>query len=106
MTDDKVMLKAEDLDGYLTENDMRELNRLDEMFNETMKYFSPMNKEKIIEGADKKTFEPMEGKFSKDKFGFFYKEQRLEGVSYEDIKDLMKASRIDDKKVPGYKYKE
>ena len=63
-------------------------------------------KEKIIEGADKKTFEPMEGKFSKDKFGFFYKEQRLEGVSYEDIKDLMKASRIDDKKVPGYKYKE
>ena len=53
MTDDKVMLKAEDLDGYLTENDMRELNRLDEMFNETMKYFSPMNKEKIIEGYDK-----------------------------------------------------
>lgn len=48
----------------------------------------------------------MEGEFSKDKFGFFYKEQRLEGVSYEDIKDLMKASRIDDKKVPGYKYKE
>lgn len=49
----KVILKAEDLDGYLTSEDMAELKTLDEMFKETMKSFDPINEEKIIEGYDK-----------------------------------------------------
>ncbi|MCR5401371.1 MAG: uracil phosphoribosyltransferase [Treponema sp.] len=51
--DEKIILKAEDLDGYLTDDDMKELNCLDSMFKETMKYFEPKNEEKIIEGYDK-----------------------------------------------------
>ena len=49
----KKILKAEDLDGYLTAEDNADLKRLDEMFKETMKFFEPVNKEKIIEGFDK-----------------------------------------------------
>ncbi len=49
----KVILKAEDLDGYLTSDDMTELKTLDEMFKDTMQYFDPVNEEKIIEGYDK-----------------------------------------------------
>ncbi len=49
----QVILKAEDLDGYLTQTDMADLARLDEMFKETMKFFDPIDKEKIIEGYDK-----------------------------------------------------
>ena len=44
---------------------------------------------KMIEGADIKTFEPLKNGFSKDKYSYFYNEQRLEGINYEDIKDLM-----------------
>ena len=47
MADNKIILKAEDLDGYLTETDMRELERLDAMFKDTMQYFDPVNKETI-----------------------------------------------------------
>ncbi len=53
MSDNKIILKAEDLDGYLTKQDIDDLNRLDNMFKETMKYFEPVNKDKIIEGYDK-----------------------------------------------------
>ncbi len=49
----KVILKAEDLDGYLTDEDQSELKRLDEMFRETMKSFDPVNEAKIIEGYDR-----------------------------------------------------
>ena len=49
----KIILKAEDLDGYLTAQDMQELSNLDEMFKETMKFFEPKNEKKIIEGYDK-----------------------------------------------------
>ncbi|MBR1722063.1 MAG: uracil phosphoribosyltransferase, partial [Treponema sp.] len=49
----KIILKAEDLDGYLTNEDSADLKRLDEMFKETMKSFDPVNKDKIIEGYDK-----------------------------------------------------
>jgi len=51
--DNKIILKAEDLDGYLTQEDLSDLNRLDEMFKETMKSFEPVNEEKIVEGYDK-----------------------------------------------------
>ena len=52
MTDDKVILKAEDLDGYLTRQDQADLDRLDKMYKETMKSFDPVNEKKIIEAYD------------------------------------------------------
>ena len=61
--------------------------------------------DKIIEGADIKSFEPLKNGFSKDKYSYFYKEQRLEGINYEEIKDFINSFGLDDKKVPGYKYK-
>ena len=51
--DNKIILKAEDLDGYLTQEDMADLQNLEVMFKETMKSFDPVNEEKIIEGYDK-----------------------------------------------------
>ncbi|QTQ14124.1 uracil phosphoribosyltransferase [Treponema parvum] len=53
MVDDRVILKAEDLDGYLTRQDKLNLNRLEEMYSETMRFFQPENKEKIISQYDK-----------------------------------------------------
>jgi uracil phosphoribosyltransferase len=53
MTDDKVVLKAEDLDGYLTRQDLLDLDVLDKMYKETMKSFDPVNEDKIIEAYDK-----------------------------------------------------
>ncbi len=53
MAADKIILKAEDLDGYLTNEDMTDLKNLDDMFKETMKSFEPLNQEKVIEGYDK-----------------------------------------------------
>ena len=49
----KIILKAEDLDGYLTSEDNADLKRLDEMFKETMKSFDPVDEAKIIEGYDR-----------------------------------------------------
>ena len=49
MADDKIILKAEDLDGYLTEQDQDDLKRLATMYEDTMKSFVPLNKEKTIE---------------------------------------------------------
>ena len=53
MASDKIILKAEDLDGYLTRQDLLDLERLDKMFKETMKSFDPVDEQKIIEGYDK-----------------------------------------------------
>ncbi len=54
MADDKIVLKAEDLDGYLTENDIKDLRRLDRMYSETMEYFSsPVDKAGIINCYDR-----------------------------------------------------
>ena len=50
---EKIILKAEDLDGYLTNDDMAELKQLDEMFTETMRYFNPVDEAKIIDSFDK-----------------------------------------------------
>ncbi|MCF0124495.1 MAG: uracil phosphoribosyltransferase [Treponema sp.] len=52
MSNDKIILKAEDLDGYLTEKDQSDLKKLDNLFNETMQYFDPLNKEKVITQYD------------------------------------------------------
>lgn len=52
MANDKIILKAEDLDGYLTNDDLKDLDNLEKMYKETMKSFDPVNKEKIIEGYD------------------------------------------------------
>lgn len=53
MDESKIILKAEDLDGYLTNEDMADLQNLDNMFKETMKSFEPVNESKIIEGYDR-----------------------------------------------------
>ena len=53
MADDKIILKAEDLDGYLTEQDMKDLNSLEEMYNQAMTNFSPLNIENTINAYDK-----------------------------------------------------
>ncbi len=53
MSDNKIILKAEDLDGYLTADDMADLKTLDTMFKHTMKSFEPVDEEKIVEGYDK-----------------------------------------------------
>ncbi|ERF60044.1 uracil phosphoribosyltransferase [Treponema socranskii subsp. socranskii VPI DR56BR1116 = ATCC 35536] len=49
MAGDEVILKAEDLDGYLTRQDQIDLDELDKMYKETMKSFDPVNKQKIID---------------------------------------------------------
>lgn len=53
MADDKIILKAEDLDGYLTEQDIKDLNSLEEMYNQAMTNFSPLNIENTINAYDK-----------------------------------------------------
>ena len=52
MEDNKIILKAEDLDGYLTAEDQQDLDRLESMFKETMKFFDPKDEDKIIQGYD------------------------------------------------------
>ena len=51
--ENKIILKAEDLDGYLTADDMADLKTLDTMFKDTMKSFEPVDEEKIVEGYDR-----------------------------------------------------
>ena len=47
--ENKIILKAEDLDGYLTSEDMDDLKKLEVMFKETMKSFEPKDETKIID---------------------------------------------------------
>ena len=49
---DKVILKAEDLDGYLTAEDQEDLQGLEAMYQATMSYFSPVQKEMIVKSFD------------------------------------------------------
>jgi Uracil phosphoribosyltransferase len=49
---DKVILKAEDLDGYLTKQDQADLQSLEGMYKETMKSFDPVNEDAIIKSFD------------------------------------------------------
>ncbi len=53
MAEDKIVLKAEDLDGYLTKKDMDDLALLKSMYADTMKYFEPKNESKIVDSFDK-----------------------------------------------------
>lgn len=53
MADDKIILKAEDLDGYLTQGDQDDLARLSKMYDETIETFSPLDKNATIEQFDK-----------------------------------------------------
>ena len=53
MNDEKIILKAEDLDGSLSRQDQLDLARLDTMYKETLKSFEPVDKQKIIENFDK-----------------------------------------------------
>ena len=41
--ENKIILKAEDLDGYLTDEDQNDLSELEVLFKETMQYFEPKN---------------------------------------------------------------
>lgn len=53
MENEKIILKAEDLDGYLSRQDQLDLARLDTMYKETLNSFEPVDKQKIIENFDK-----------------------------------------------------
>lgn len=53
MSDEKIILKAEDLDGYLTAQDQDDLARLSKMYGEAMKSFSPLDKAATIAHFDK-----------------------------------------------------
>jgi uracil phosphoribosyltransferase len=50
---ERIILKAEDLDGYLTEKDVADINLLKKMYDETIGYFEPKNEAKIIESFDR-----------------------------------------------------
>ncbi len=45
---EKIVLKAEDLDGYLTKGDQDKITLLGEMYKEAMQYFDPKDEEKIV----------------------------------------------------------
>ena len=49
MSSDEVILKAEDLDGYLTRQDLLDLDALDKMYKEAMTYFEKADEAKIID---------------------------------------------------------
>lgn len=49
---DKVILKAEDLDGYLTKDDQDDLKTLENMYEGAMKSFDPVNEEAIVKSFD------------------------------------------------------
>lgn len=53
MEHEKIILKADDLDGYLSRQDLHDLARLDSMYKETLASFEPVDKRKIIENFDK-----------------------------------------------------
>lgn len=48
----KIILQAEDLDGYLTADDVKDLKELEAMYDKTMKSFEPVNKEEIVKNFD------------------------------------------------------
>ena len=82
----KIILKAEDLDGYLTAEDNTDLKKLDEMFKETMKFFEPVNKEKIIEGYDR---------MGHEMHSICKKHPRIKVYSFEtDLQAQAEASRV------------
>ncbi|MDE5899349.1 MAG: uracil phosphoribosyltransferase [Treponemataceae bacterium] len=53
MTDDKIILKAEDLDGSLLQQDSIDLKRLEDMYKDALPYFRSGDKERIIAQYDR-----------------------------------------------------
>lgn len=53
MKDEKIVLTAEDLDGYLSKEDLADIDRLEQMYKAAMEDFKTENKEKIIEHFDR-----------------------------------------------------
>ena len=84
--ENKIILKAEDLDGYLTKEDQNDLGELEVMFKETMQYFEPKNEEKIIEGYDKMGHKMQE---------ICQKHPKIKVYSFEtDVQAQAEASRV------------
>ncbi len=52
MAKDKIILKAEDLDGYLTEKDQQDLAVIEDMYKVASQSFDPINMEKVINQYD------------------------------------------------------
>ena len=52
MASDKIILKAEDLDGYLTRQDKQDLDRIEAMYSKAMQSFAPLDREKVIKHFD------------------------------------------------------
>ena len=52
MSDEKIILKAEDLDGYLTADDQNDLKSLELMYKDTLSHFNPVNKDAIVSSFD------------------------------------------------------
>ncbi len=52
LNDQKVILKAEDLDGYLTKDDMNDLEGLHDMYRDALKHFDPVDKDSIVKDFD------------------------------------------------------
>ena len=52
MSEEKIILKAEDLDGYLTEDDQNDLHTLEAMYKDALKAFNPVNQERIVSSFD------------------------------------------------------
>ena len=52
MSDEKIILKAEDLDGYLMEDDQNDLRTLEAMYKDALKAFNPVDQEKIVSSFD------------------------------------------------------
>ncbi len=50
---EKIILKAEDLDGYLTQKDFDDIGLLKSMYDENQRNFSPLNEDKVIQNFDK-----------------------------------------------------
>ena len=52
MENDKIILKAEDLDGYLTAEDQKDLSDLENMYTETLPFFENADKDEIVKRFD------------------------------------------------------
>ena len=52
MSTEKVILKAEDLDGYLSAEDQNDLRTLEEMYRSALKSFEPVDKDAIVRNFD------------------------------------------------------
>lgn len=53
MDQDKIILKAEDLDGYLTKEDNDDLKRLEDMYKDALKSFESVDHNAIVNNFDK-----------------------------------------------------